>query len=341
MISGALADILRDGRARFNAKFQEARHFCSSLEPEPFARHLEHTLAPLVEVIAAVAPGQAAVAAEALFDLSLTLAAQNLLGPSARFPVIAEGWRELLPALAAHVAAGPRLIAGAVTNALYNLAATPGARPAEWLELMKAAAPHCPDSDSLLNAGQVAAWQAGMAHYRATALAKLEQLAPAVARVVCGLPVDAPCSSIEMAVRLSANPWLDPRSLAGAGGRGMKLAAAGRVGAFRGFGGQFRAPPIVIAREEEGFIVRDGDSDWILYADARGASMQRIERYEARALAVASAFSLTADGLVTAGGFSLSLPELAGFTSAVSNGATLAVTTAYSHAIVLVALLEQ
>src|SRR2546423_1862172 len=81
-------------------------------------------------------------------------------------------------------------------------------------------------------------WRAGLAHYRAGALAVCAQLPPALARAALGLPPDARIGLEDLIARLMADPWLEPATLAGpAHARELRIVA--RAGAFRGFGGLF------------------------------------------------------------------------------------------------------
>ena len=160
---------------------------------------------------------------------------------------------------------------GALTNALYNLAQTPGARGREWLEGMRALALQCADVAILLKVGQVLAWRAGLAHYRAGALAVCAQLPPALARAALGIPPDEHIGLENVLARLAADPWLDPARPA----REPALRIVASAGAFRGFGGLFLAPPNVASAGGQ-FVVLDGEACWLLAAEAFGATFHRM-----------------------------------------------------------------
>jgi len=178
MMSQAFADALEENRARFNALFAEARLRNASLDGDAFLAFLGSGVAPIV---AAAPPERAEAVVRALYALALDLFGKEVVGPRARAPLIAEGWRVLGPALARQVATEPERVMGALTNALYNLSQTPGARGREWLSGMLALAPQCADVAMLLTVGQVLAWRAGLAHYRTGALALCAGLPPALA----------------------------------------------------------------------------------------------------------------------------------------------------------------
>ncbi|MEP7200090.1 MAG: hypothetical protein ABI874_09750, partial [Chloroflexota bacterium] len=242
-ITGPFAHVLKTNRAQFNAQFADARRARPKLDPTAFADHLRATVTPIVNAVHDASPAQTNEVAQLLFTLSLDLLGQELIGANSRYPHITDGWRMLLPALPQHVAASPRQVVGAVTNALYNLSLTPNARPLGWIQALQAFAPMCPDVPTLLQVGQVVAWRAGLAHYRPGALAVCQKLDDKLARAVLGI-VDA-TNSVPMdriLDRLAADPWLSPASIKSKANSHRELQIVARVGAFRGFGGLFMSP---------------------------------------------------------------------------------------------------
>src|SRR5262245_23292705 len=123
ILTGPLAKALEADRPRYNALYAQARRATPTLEAAAFALHLRQTVAPIVSAVAAVAPQQVGEVVDVLYEFSLELIAKDF---PARYPVILEGWQTLLTALPRQLAAAPRRFAGSVTNALYNLATTPG-----------------------------------------------------------------------------------------------------------------------------------------------------------------------------------------------------------------------
>lgn len=333
-LTGPFARELEAGRDRFNAKFAEARRQRPRLDSAAFLEVLAGSVAPVVDAVHAAAPDRTALAAEALYDLALDLTGQDLLGPAARSAPVAAGWLALLPRLGRFLAEAPRSVASAITNALYNLAHAPGARPDEWTGRMLALADHCPDAKRLLIAGQVAAWRAGMAHYRAGALDLCRTLPLPIARVALGLPAEPePLDSLIQA--LTADPWLKPEMLGHSSPVARSLSIVARAGAFRGFGGLFLRPPLVACAGEH-FLVSDGEDSWLLAADACGATFHRMSGVPTTS--APSPFTLGKDGVVRAAGRSKRFTELAEPTSHAGNATTLAVTTALSHSVFLVAV---
>jgi hypothetical protein len=342
-LAGPFAGVLESRRARYNSLFAAAHRLRPALDGEAFAAHLRAVVAPIVQSAAAHRPDSAVVVGDALYELSLDLIAQEFLGPRSRYPALAQGWQYLLPILADRVAEAPRLVPGAITNALYQLATTPGARPAEWMQTVATLAPLCAGVSSLLQAAQVAAWRAGLAHYRLTALDRCAGLDPAVVRVALGLPIVsrppiAPDLLQAAVARLRNDPWLDPAAAFSDFISQRHLRLVRRVGAFRGFGGQFLAPPKVNCPGGQ-FVISDGDNHWLLFADRFGATLHRstppppdkTKRSRRR-------FSVSRDGEVKYGSNQATFPDLAQSTSTAEDDNTLAVTTPLSHGVFIVAL---
>lgn len=330
-LAPSFASFLRAARPELNARFAEARRQRPDLDGEAFARFLREAVDPLVRAVEAARPERAPEVARAAYELGLELVGQGLAGPAARDRWVNAGWMEVAPAAAALVAAAPDRVLAALSNALHRLAATPGARPAEWVAAMTALSPACADADAFLAAGQVAAWRAGMAHFRAGALAAADALPPALALAA----VRAPGGEWpELQRRLAADPWFDPSTPAASG-----LRVVARAGAFRGFGGLFVEPPAVAAAGEH-FLVRSGGDCWLLTADAFGATFHRAtaeESKDARPSSVPP--GVTARGTtVSVDGARVDLPELGEINGVAANGTTLAVTSPLSHAVVLLAL---
>ncbi len=341
LAGGQFAAILAAKRGRFNSQFAEARRYRPSLDGAAFAAHLTQLVGPVVERVAARRPDQAEAVAESLYELSLDLVAREFFGPRSRYPALAEGWANVFTLLPDRLAEAPWQFPGAVTNALYNLSATPGARPRDWMQALVALSEACGDVAELLAAGQVAAWRAGLAHYRLGALERCRSLPPKVTGLALGLPAsDAQALSMKardaLIEALLADPWRDPTDSPSKGKASLQIVA--RVGAFRGFGGLFLAPPNVGGPGGQ-FVVSDGDDHWLLFADRFGATFQRVASVPLAASKMGKPyFQVNLQGQVTKGNLQASFPELERSQSSAANDNTLAVTTALSHAITLIAV---
>lgn len=340
-ITGNYAQILQNHRSRYNARFAEARHFYPLLEPQAFGEHLTATVAPIVEAVQAAAPERAESVADELYDLSLELVGREFLGMHSHYPAVNSGWQTLLPALARFVANSPAQVVGAVTNALYNLSRTAGARPSEWITRMMRLLPLCQTESDLLRAGQITAWLCGMAHYRLNALDLCQTMPFALVREVLKLGAQAQAADWPVILeRLQTDPWLEPGNALSNRPRRLQLAA--NAGGFRGFGGLFLTPPIVTGCDGPAFLVDEGGQTWRLYADRFGASLLKAEPTAQASLRQPDGppLRLSVGGEVQSGYERRVFPQLRNSTGNASSGSTLAVSTGFSHWIYLVAWIE-
>ena len=149
-------------------------------------------------------------------------------------------------AFPSYVAREPSRVAGSITNALYNLSRTPGARPKDWWSTDFHL---CQSVAEFLDYGIILAWRCGMPQYRRSALEKAKSLLPELAANALGLPQTTTPERLTDVIRnLTNNPWILPQDALQNAKRQLKIVAT--AGAFRGFNGQFLAPPKVDARLE-------------------------------------------------------------------------------------------
>ncbi|MFZ1983006.1 MAG: hypothetical protein WAU91_01255 [Desulfatitalea sp.] len=338
MITGTFAAVLRANRTDFNARFSMARRRFPGIDKQVFAAFLENRVVPVVEAVEAVQPERVAEAVYAAFDVGLELAGQQLIGCGAQSPAMDAGWRDLLPAVAPLVAQGPDRLLPALSNALYNLAHTTGARPAFWIEEMQRLSPLCTDSSVFLKVGQVVAWRAGMAHLRQGALATAAALSPVLALAAVGGPADADWP--DLLSRLRTDPWCDPSTTTSPDRPAATFGEVARVGGFRGFGGPFIAPPLV-ACDGDHFWVRSADECWLLMADCFGHTFHRatLAEFDAAAGSKASPKDVQIRGTkITCRERIMDLVDLESFSSSAANRHTLALTSPQTHSIVLISL---
>lgn len=339
MISESFADILRADRDEYNRRFVEARLRYPALTGETFGDFLLRVADGVVAAVCSVRPERGREVASTLYDAALELVGQNLVGASSRNPHIEEGWRTVLPAAAIHLAEAPGRVTAAVSNALHHLTVTPDTRPDQWIRVLALPAAACPDVDTFLRAGQVAAWTSGLAHYRPDALAILDTLPDPVAAAV----LDAPSGTDMKELRglLQDDPWYDPSHPEGGGASaGSGIRVARRAGAFRGFGGLFTEPPRVAAQGNELFVAGGGEC-WLLTADAFGATFHRHgqEGFDTAKQGIMLPASLSVTGSrVRFDGTALDLGQWGSITSSAVAGRTLAVTSSLSHSVTLIAL---
>ncbi len=337
-LSGPVSDVLRRGRDRYNTKFALARHTYPALDGAALGDNLRVYVAPIVE---AVAPAAQDETFDALYDISLELLGKEFFGPQTRYPLVLAGWRELLPAVPELLAEDPRRVAGAVTNALYNLSVEPNVKAELWLTEMKEIAAHCADAGEFLAAGQILAWRAGLAQYRMGALAAARSLPNELARMVLALSPVAPPFG-EAINLLQQDPWLDPGRMKSGPHERQWLQVMASAGGFRGFGGPFLTPPTVACQDGQ-LIVSDAEHSWLLTADLFGATLHRLgAALPPNAPQTGnSMFKLNGLGKIEHGRNTHTIPWLAGSSSSAANETTLAATLPLSHLLFLVALVGE
>ncbi|MES2573012.1 MAG: hypothetical protein V4710_23520, partial [Verrucomicrobiota bacterium] len=284
MLSEAFSSVLRADRGGFNAQFAVARQQHPSLDGDAFGHFLGMCADPLIRAVASVHPECVTEVARAAYEIGLELVGLRFAGSDLQREVIAQGWQRVLPAAAPAIALAPRRVLTSFSNALHQLSATPGARPRQWIDRMETLAAQAATPEVLLKLGQIAAWRAGLAHYREGALAVADTLPETLALAAIlpegeegGLFSGEPrWATIRR--RLESNPWFVP----GESFKRMKVAL--HAGSFRGFGGLFSEPPrIAGAGNAPGdFLVRSGNGCWLLTADAFGATFHRapVEEFE-------------------------------------------------------------
>lgn len=325
-------DQLAARRERFNSAFAAARFARPRLDGPAFLAVLREIVAPAVEAAAAARPERAPVIVEALYDLALELFRQDLLGPRARSAAIPLTWTDLLPRLGPFVAIDPARTTSTLSNAAYNLEQTSGVGVAEWMARMLQVAACTPDGDldALLRAGQAAAWRSGMAHYRTGALAICAELSEPLVRAALG--VQAGSSVVEALAGLRANRWHAPGAARSTEPRWM-----GEVGGFRGLGGPFLTLPR-LSVDDQGLVVTEGERVWRLSADAFGATLMPLRAAPTQTSAEPRSWSLKPDGTLQIARQRTHLPALAQPLSSARFEDTLAVVTARSYRIKLVAI---
>jgi hypothetical protein len=336
-MTGPMAQALARNREALNARFAAAQMGGSRIDQAAFMEHLAEVVEPIVRAVAAEFAEKVDPVTLALYDLSLELFEAILLGPQNTCPAISLVWRKLLPRLPCLLAREPGRIAGSLSNAVHNLAATPGARTDQWLDRMIALAPLAGDVRTFLDSGKILAWRAGMTQYRDGALNTARQLEPSVAARALGLPEAAPAADIATALdRMTENPWISPTDALANAADPRRIRIAARAGAFRGFGGPFLRPPTVIYQQDN-FLVSDGQSTWMLLADLHGSTFQRIDNPPLKPNWIAAAIQSEPDGTLRWGDAVATFEELAGFSSHASDGKTLAITLPTSHHVYLLA----
>lgn len=328
------AQLQRQRRA-YNDRFAAARMATPALRGEAVLSHLAETVAPIVGAVDKVAPGAAPAVCDALYAVSLELIGRDLVGPDCRIALVNRAWRTLLGGLPHITAVAAEPFARAVTNAVHALAGHRTADPAFWIAPLADLGPAIPDLQTLQACGVVAAWRAGMAHYRGAALDAAEMLPPAMAASLLNLP--------ELAVPKLISAWRADPWASKAVGPSRRPRQVAMVGGFRGFGGPFLTPPRVSFSDGQ-FIVSDVERRWEMIADRFGSTLLPIRSDEntggndAAATLRVEAPHIDGKGIVRFGASRAHHRALAGASSQASDGTTLAITLPLSHCVHLVAL---
>ncbi len=271
----ALKAALERQRTRFNTMFIQAKQSKSQLDASAFMEHLRNTIEPIIERIQESEPSAVDKSLAVLYETSLQLMASNLLFNTSKYQAIDYGWKNIFPNLAHLLSQSPQHFVGAVTNALYNLDQSQCADYESWCSKLIEIGQRTQSLEITLEAGKVLAWQAGLAHYRQSALDAVLSLPTHAALFSLGFEN----SKVEMSVaeivqRARNTPWVKPAAMVTAAACKSQLHMAARLGEFRGLGGNFLRPPIVSLRDED-FHLTDGENSWILSSDIFGTTLKQ------------------------------------------------------------------
>jgi hypothetical protein len=326
MISARLAEALQSRRSDFNQRFRLAAQRHPHLDGEELLQFIAHCVDPIVEAVHSRYPGAVDDVLVSAYDCALQLVGQQLTARQGRYAVIADVWREILPAAANVLVTDSRRLIPALTNAVHQLATIDSAAANRWKMRMAHAAAEVTSADDLLLLGLVLAWQCGLAHYRDGALAALDSLSDPLA---CMALEVTPTRRQETLRRLHADRWFDPTHP-----QREALRIVRTFGAFRGFGGGFLQPPL-IRGTHGGWVVQSAADHWFLVADAFGATLHRASVEEWNSAADREHHVGTR---VVHDGQQLDLPGAGPITSSSLSEQAIACTFAHSHQIVLVAM---
>jgi hypothetical protein len=273
MLDPSLQAVLRSGRDHFNSLFAVARHQYPDLDAEVFKEFLVASVEPMTVAVEAAVPDRTGAVVQAAYEVGLDLLGQRLIGRGARHGFIEAGWQRVLPRYPRLLAQHPFELLAATSNALHQIAATPGARPELWIARLAELADGVPDLERWRRVGQLVSWRAGLAHFRLGALEAAVSLGEALARAALGVPPEGGDWNT-LRTRLAADPWFDPSA--------SQAPEVHWVGGFRGFGGLFPEPPRV-TRIGGHTLVQSGGGAWLLTADVFGATFHRATAEEVAA----------------------------------------------------------
>jgi hypothetical protein len=335
LLMGPMADALKRNREVFNAKFTAAQRAGAKVDQKEFLSFLTKVIDPIVCQIAEHFNEKVDTATAILYELSVDLFSQALLGPGAREPAIADAWQTLLPVVPRLLARDPRRVAASVTNAVHQIGQNNDARPREWIRTMMSVGPLCDDVWTFLEAGKVAGWLSGCPQYRRAALQIVRSLSPAISASLLALDPQTPAPLLHQAIdAMSKSHWLTA-SMAAHGTDQPTLRVVRRAGGFRGFTGAFLRPPVV-AMQGERLMVNDGESVWTLIADAYGCILRRTSGSIFPPGRVVTPMRFPNGGDLDWNTATAKFPEFSGWSSAAFDGQTLAITLSDSHHVFLV-----
>src|SRR2546428_386639 len=104
----------------------------------------------------------------------------------------------------------PAAFAAALTNAVFNLSQAPNFSLPDWIEAMLVLGKECGSVESFRQAGQVAAWRGGLAHFRDGALAACQEIPPRLVQLALGLNSEGePVPIKTLLTQLRADRWRD------------------------------------------------------------------------------------------------------------------------------------
>ncbi len=335
--SRSFTDVLQEQRDLLNGRFAMRVRAGARIDAQEFLDHLRDRVAPLIRAIDAERPERTRIVLLSLYDASLDLFASSLLGSKARLPEIRQVWDELLPAAVPLIARDPQTLVGALCNAAFQVARQPGARPAEWIARLRPLVAECASTVQLLEVGVLIAWQAGLAQFRPAALDAAGRLPTALAVQVLRLPPDTSSQRLQETIqRMRRDPWFEAATSVLESSQRPSLVAAGRMGAFAGFGGLFAKPPVVSSVQGRLYVC-DQQSTWELIADVYGVWFRRTPPVAESRAALPPTAGIDRRGHIQWGNLRLTVPYLANATSVAGNESTLAITIPTSHHLFLFA----
>ncbi len=325
LMDARLAELLEARRDALNQRFLAARHQHRQLSAADFSQVLRERVLPVAEAILRAAPERLETAFDALYDSALRLTALDLLGPGTHQPLLDRAFVELLPRAAHLLAPSPGESIPALLNALYNLTMEPDADAERWLAIMGDLAEQESNGGVYLDAGKVAAWVCGMAHYRDGALAIAARLPREhLARILGAADLDDPLATL-------TDPW-PIRD----GQPALRL--VGRCGGFIGFDGPFVEPPEVACFDGQLYAF-DRQGAWRLFADRFGVLLRRYGTDLPEGNPEENpGFRINRKGEVRHGEHTAAFPQLADYSSQAASEHTLVVALPHSHHLFLVAL---
>ena len=271
-----LKELISNHRESLNQSVRERLHAGAKFDPSDFLLQLDQGIGPILNEVLKRFPERAGMALTGLCDVALDLLVAGQLRASATTStslLLMELWSRLLPKLTTPIAIDPKRVAASLSNALIQIAQESPKVAARWLQNLIRIADDLRTVDSVLHAGRFLAWTSGLAQYRNSVLDYAGTMPLELVQLCLSGSVPAPENvGLEWIERLKTDPW----GASVVSGEVPKWKKVGRVGAFRGFGGSFLAPPLVWG-DNAGLLASDGRRIWRIHTDRFGAIMTRFD----------------------------------------------------------------
>ncbi len=329
-LCASLSHIFQQERALFNQLYADVQWRFPQLEGDQFRAFLISAVNPLVASASSSGRTIDRDWVAVIYTAALELVGQKLAGPAAINTWHNHLWN-LFPNLSELLLQTPELIAE-LSNCVHHVVRHPGSRPQHWLNSFSRCAPLCQTPEQVRQVALIAAWSAGLAHYRSSALNLLNQLDQQLCLRLFDLTANHGTTE-KLVKQLQQTPWSRPEPQTQPPAKSLF-----QCGAFSGFDGVFTKPPRVGCAADQIFVVSNQDC-WQLYADTFGTSLQTAPRPAGLNLVTCYPEHVTfSDHQLKTPHGDLSLANYGEITSACYCHQTLAFTTSLSHAILLVPL---
>lgn len=266
VISPELAKLLESKRDELNRLYRQRAAPSTQVRAGDFLR----SFGALAEAAAGPILGDARLRASAgnvvrgVFLAVLDLSGRGRLGAGGGW--LERGLAVLLASFPGPVAQDPERFVRSAAAAMEAAAGKSEETLSRWLALMAGCGGMVTGMEDFLNSGLAAAWLAGLPQYRQSALRALSGLPRQAVSQLLGLD-SREADPVNAVKALSLDPWYDPALTRKVGPPPQAYLTA--AGGWRGYGGQFQAPPTLKLADGEVLAV-DGQSACRLFADRWG-----------------------------------------------------------------------
>lgn len=260
MISPVFKSFLQTERNQCNQLFASFRHQHPHIDADSFQQFLIQQLDPVVALLdeAGQSVGNFAMAG---YQHGLDLAVKRWLGKSELADQVNQLWRDVIPQAIHWISPNPQYWLSILANVLYRLHAHDTGAANRWIKLMKQSAKQCQSAEEFKKLGLIAAWFAGLACYRQSALIALAEISDELFIAVS----QADCKNrTRIQQALNNNRWLDFSIT-----QPQTLSLQKRFGNSIMLDGEFTEPPKVLNYNNQ-IYVTSANQFWMLFFDVFG-----------------------------------------------------------------------